>query len=860
MSCIGIDLGSDACYIATVKGGGVEAILNENSQRRNPCLVSVQGTQRMMGEAALSIARSNYKNTVTQVKRLIGRVWGDPTLEVDRSRVMFDIVQHPDNDGVGIKLNYDGENKVFSPEQVVAMMLSKLMDIAAAATPGVGVAEAVVSIPGWYTDSMRRAMLDACQIVGLNCLRLMHESTAVALAYGIYKSAKGLFVADKPQNIMFIDMGHSGFSSTVCSFLPGKLVVKSSCYDRDLGGRDFDWAIAQHLADEFKAKTGLDPRGKPKSMLKLLGACEKAKKDLSPVGVTECAVNIEYLVDEVDFHTHLKLTTFEEIVSGLVDRMEKPITQALKEAGLTREELGSVEVVGGGSRVQSVRRRLADLLGTDKEAINCGLSTTLNADECVARGCALQCAMLSSRFKVKDFNITEAVPYPVAVSWESSDAAASNGMDEDEEEQDPVTQGTGMVLFEKGDPSPATKRITLPRSEPFTVKATYADSAELPPNSRVSVGQFKVNVACPDKSQPQKVRVNIRHDVNGILTVQSAQMMVPIEESAATAEAPAAPAEKAPDNMDVDGEENSTAPAEGEKTADGTEPPAEDKSAAPDKAQRKFRKVDLSVLTETTAWSKEQMDAAVEAEAKMAQADRILRETAEKRNELETYIYATRDSLGSSLKPFVTEESAGAFMTQLEEAEEWLYSDEGFDTTKKVYASKLSALQGIGDPIKQRKFESENRERATQGLKVAIDMYRKFATSSDDAYAHIEDSAKDKVKQAVTEAETWLYDGLARQAEIAETADAVITVAQINQRVAKLSEVCRPVMATPKPQPKEDPKKQEEKEEKSDCCSNNTCSKEESKEKEVADKAEAEASKDDAVPMETEGNTEGKQE
>ncbi|CAM9292853.1 unnamed protein product [Ectocarpus sp. 12 AP-2014] len=397
MSVIGIDFGNDTCVIGVAARGGIDIILNENSNRRNPTLVSFQGKQRLMGEGAASIARSNFKNTAREVKRLVGRVWGSPDLEADLARLPFKCIQHPETGGVGIEVNYEDSIKVFTPEQIIACMLTKLIAIAKAANNGIDVADTVMAIPGWYTDAMRNAMMDACSIGGVNCLRLIHEHTATALAYGIYKSAKGEFSEKEPQFVLFLDVGHSSFSASVVTFVQGSLTVKSAAFDSKLGGRDMDWAIAQHAADEFKAKTGKDPRTKPKALLKLLEAGEKAKKQLSPVGVTDAPINIECLWEDLDYNGRLSLKQFEALIKPIVDRMDAPILKALADAGVTKEQLGSVEIVGGATRVPLVKSHLAELLGRDKTAINFGLSCTLNADESIARGCALQCAMLSKR-------------------------------------------------------------------------------------------------------------------------------------------------------------------------------------------------------------------------------------------------------------------------------------------------------------------------------------------------------------------------------------------------------------------------------------------------------------------------------
>merc|ERR1719421_1920808 len=212
-------------------------------------------------------------------------------------------------------------------EQCCAMMLAKCMAIAEQSA-GAKVVDAVVSIPGYWSDAQRQSMIHACNIAGLNCLRLMHENTATALAFGIFKSAKGLFDAEKETNVMFLDLGHASFTASCVSFQTGKLAVKSAAYDRSLGGRAFDECIAKYIASEFKAKHGLDAWASPKARMKLLAAAEKAKKTLSPKGVTEAPINVECLMEDLDFNTKLELDTLIELLEPMLARLEAPIQSA----------------------------------------------------------------------------------------------------------------------------------------------------------------------------------------------------------------------------------------------------------------------------------------------------------------------------------------------------------------------------------------------------------------------------------------------------------------------------------------------------------------------------------------------------
>ncbi len=831
-------------------------ILNENSNRRTPCLVSIQGQQRFIGEGALSICRTNYKNTARDVKRLIGRKWGDEDVMADLERIPFKVVKDPNSDGLGIVLQYGEEETIFTPPQVVAMLLSGLMDMTKKASGNnVPIADAVISIPGWYTDSMRRAMLDACQIAGLNCLRLMHETTAVALEYGIYRSYRGSFSTDKPAKVLFIDMGHSGFSACVCEYVAGCLTIKSTAYDRSLGGRDITWALAQHIGEEFKNKHGVDVRSKPKAMLKLLDAADKAKKTLSPIGVDHAMINIESLAEDLDFSFQLKLEDLHVIMEPFLKRIDAPICSCLEEARIMPNELDAVEIVGGGTRVPAVKRKIAEIVGTDTNALNMGLSTTMNAEEAVARGCALQCAMLSSRFKVKEFQIVEAVSYPVCIHWGGSTMGASSDGGQNEEmdssEGGGIAEAGGknsQLLFKRGDSAPSMKKMVFSkRLKSFSLTAVYDNSAAalLPANTPQQLGSFDVEIpAAQAAGEPVTVRVFVKYDIHGITSVSSATIMEEIKEAeedkpATTSSdtSAAAGAETGPVPMDVEGSSGKTTTAapssaakeEGKEDNDnaasaaagdaGTpdtkvndDETANGKNAAPSK-KKKFRKIGINVVANTPSLDKTQLDLAVENEVEMKHQDDVLQETANKRNELETYIYSTRDKIISEWKPFMTESVASDFSKMLDDAEEWLYSDEGFESTKSKYAAKLEDLQRIGSLPEARMKEEAMRPEMVGRVRKAVEAYMRFVNSTDGKYDHIEQKAKDEVRSMAEGVGSWLNDKLTELGKCPMTEPASVTVKDIENKLFELHGKCKPVKNKPKPKPTPKPTKTEKKDE-----------------------------------------------
>lgn len=738
-------------------------------------MVCIQGKQRFIGEAAISVARAHFKNTATDVKRLIGRKFKHPEVQEEIKMLAYKCVELPSGE-VGIVLNYNDEPVTFSCEQIVAMVLNKMQSIAAAANEGVNPSYCVLSCPGYYTDLQRRALLSSCKIAGLNCLRLINEHTAIALAYGIYKSARNLFHETEPQHVMFIDIGHASYTVSVVAFVQGKLQVKSAAYDRFLGGRDFDMALAKDAAKNFQEKYKIDPLADPKARIKLLSACEKSKKNLSPQGVNATYLNIECLADDRDYSAQVTLEQFEELIAPLLTKLDGPIHQALKDAGIDKSQLANVEIVGGGTRVASIKRHIGQVLGLDKDAQNFGLSTTLNADESVARGCALQCAILSPMFKVKEFQIADRVHLPIRLTWEEGQATAPMDTDDNDDDVNMETASSAdssLVILSREDDYPKTKRITFRRDKAFAIDAAYDESAKpyLPAEYSLELGKYTITglPALEKDAETPKIRVNVSQDLNGVFSVSSSQLMQEIKEE----EAPAA-------------EEGAEA--------------KEEKTSEPKK--KRFRKVELKVEAKIGGLSTADVSAATEQELKMAQQDRIIEETFNKRNELESFVYEMRNQLSDKLADYITSEDKAKLEDDLTEAEDWLYSDEGFDSTKSVYQTKLDGLRKLTKPVEFRLTESTERGNATAELTSVLEDYKRMANSGDAAYEHWTQEEKEKLRKACIDAETWLFEELAKQGNLPATAEPVLTSTAIRSKIVAVRAVALPIVTKPKPMPK----------------------------------------------------------
>jgi len=644
----------------------------------------------------------------------------------------------------------------------------------------------VIAIPGFYTDAQRRALLTGCSIAGIDGVqRLMHEHTATALAYGIFKDIRKEFKKDEPTNVMFLDIGASSYSCSIVSFETGKLGVKCAHFDEDLGGRDFDLKITEWIAakfeEKYKGKLSGKPMDRPKTVIKLMSAAEKAKKTLSPAGVKEARMHIEMLMDDLDFNVTLTANDYEVMCAPLLARLEAPILAALAETGLTPKDLSSIELVGGGSRVGCVKRTLAKILGTDESATNNGLSTTMNADEAVARGAALQSAILSPRFKVLPYEIVEAQPFPVKISWEgdASEPVPAEGEVEGDEAKNSV------VMFDRNSNFNVVRRVTLRRSGEFVVTAAYDEAASkynYPEGQTKDIVQFKIKAP---EGNDNKIRVNVKQDISGCILLSSVQMVEEIEE------------EEKPEAETKEGE---AAPKEGEE-------------AKPAEKKKKIKKTNLEFSEiRPLAWTKAEMDASFEKEVALTNVDRVVRETANMRNDLEAYVYDMRDKIVSEnqLAPYGTEDEKNAFSSLLETTENWLY-EEGYDATKSVYGEKLQALKLCGTPIEFRQQETKTRPNALAVMQRTVEKFQSWNNnaSSDEQYAHITEEEFTKCREACDGTASWMYDIMDKQGSLGVNQDPLFTTDQINAKTNELTKIISPIMHKPKPQPKPEVKEEE---------------------------------------------------
>merc|ERR1719210_2978088 len=445
-----------------------------------------------MGVGAKNQLLTNLKRTVFNFKHMLGRKFKDPYVQETIKGLPYEISEGPQGE-IRIKIPYMGQERTFTPEEVTAMLLTKLKETAEEALK-TKVKDIVISVPAYFVDSERRAILDSAAIAGLNVLKLMNDTTATALAYGIYKQDLPA-PEEKARNVIFVDIGHVGVQVAAASFNKGKLTMKACTFDRNnCGGRMFDKVLVKYFAEEFKSKTKLDPFSKPKAVLKLETEVEKIKKQMS-ANTNKLPLNIECFMEERDLSGRIDRSTFEELISGELQRIEQVMVDCLKASEWKPEDIYSVEIVGGSSRIPAVKAAIENVFGKTPQ-------TTLNADEAVSRGCALQCAILSPTFRVREFSVTDLQPYPIKLNWKAE------------------TDTGDMVVFPKFHQVPFSKILTFYRRDNFKIEAEYDGDV---PVMNPLIGQFEIGDVKPlADGGNQKVKVKVRVNLHGVFVTSSA--------------------------------------------------------------------------------------------------------------------------------------------------------------------------------------------------------------------------------------------------------------------------------------------------------------------------------------------------
>ncbi|KAL6003087.1 hypothetical protein ACLOJK_023310 [Asimina triloba] len=813
-----IDLGSEWMEVAVVnlKPGQapISIAINEMSKRKSPPLVAFHAGARLLGEEAAGIAARYPEKVFSHVRDMIGKPFSYAKSLAYSLYLPFDLVEDP-RGGARIRVADDGGAEVYTVEELVGMVLKYGMHLAEFHA-NVGIKDVVITVPPYYGQAERRGLLQAAQLAGINVLSLINEHSGAALQYGIDKD-----FLNESRHVIFYDMGARTTYAALVYFSAynakefGKTVsvnqfqVKDVRWDAELGGQNMELHLVEYFADEFNKQVGngVDVRKSPKAMAKLKKQVKRTKEILS--ANTLAPISVESLYDDRDFRSTISREKFEELCGDLWEKSIDPVKEVLKHSGLKITDIYAVELIGGATRVPKLQAKLQEFLGRQE------LDKHLDADEAIVLGAALHAANLSDGIKLnRKLGMIDGSSYGFVMELDAPD------LENDE--------NTKQLLLPRMKKLPIKMFRSIKQNKDFEVSLSYENPDALPPGIfSDKFVQYAVSgltdasekYSSRNLSSPIKANLHFSLSRSGIFSLDRAEAVIEISEwvevpiKNSTAEnstlATNSSTEKISENSSDKSKSKDSLKIE--ETNNTSIPKLEEPSTVEVATEKKLKKrtfrVPLKVVEKTVApgtpLSKESLDEARARLDTLDKKDEERRRTAELKNNLEEYIYNTREKLedSSDIQKVSTEQECKSFMEKLEEVQEWLYTD-GEDASATEFKERLDMLKAIGDPIFFRLNELSARPASSEHAQDYLVGLQKIVSGWEGDKPWLPKGRIDEVVAEADKFKKWLEEKEAQQKTTAATSTPVFTSEEVYDKVFDIQDKVASINRIPKPKPK----------------------------------------------------------
>ncbi|KAK3227333.1 hypothetical protein Dsin_007195 [Dipteronia sinensis] len=814
-----IDLGSESVKVAVVnlKPGQspISIAINEMSKRKSPALVAFQSGTRLLGEEAAGIIARYPHKVYSQLRDMIGKPYKQVKNLTDSLYLPFDIVE--DSRGAAsFKVEGDGNEVVYySVEELLAMVFGYAVNLAEFHSKTV-VKDFVICVPPYFGQSERKGLLQAAQLAGITVLSLVNEHSGAALQYGIDKD-----FSNGSRHVIFYDMGASTTYASLVYFSAynakefGKTVsvnqfqVKDVRWDPELGGQNMELRLVEYFADEFNKQVGngVDVRKSPKAMAKLKKQVKRTKEILS--ANTMAPISVESLYDDRDFRSSITREKFEELCEDLWEKSLIPIKEVLKHSGLKMDEIYAVELIGGATRVPKLQAKLQEFLGRTE------LDKHLDADEAIVLGAALHAANISDGIKLnRKLGMVDGSSYGFMVELDGPDLLKD--------------ETTRQLLVQRMKKLPSKMFRSIVHAKDFEVSLVYASEDLLPPGVTSPVfAKYAVSgladasekYSSRNLSSPIKANLHFSLSRSGVLSLDRADAVIEITEwvevpkknltvENSTSSSPNISVETGgrntsegtSDNLHSDGGTGNAANSSIEEPST-MDPPTERKLK-----KRTFR-IPLKTVEKTVGPGMSlSNEALAEAKTKLEvldTKDAERRRTAELKNNLESYIYATKEKLETlgEIAKVSTSDERQSFIEKLDEVQDWLYTD-GEDATAKEFQERLDSIKAVGNPIFFRFKELTARPAAVELAKRYLGELQQIVSGWESKKPWL---PKDKIDKLLKDAEkfkSWLDEKVNEQKKTSGFSKPVFTSEEVYEKVFELQDKVASINKIPKPKPK----------------------------------------------------------